>query len=531
MKTSTFISMVAAAAVVGLSLTGPARAEATDPKLGRVHFATSCVNGAADLFDRGMLYQHSFWYRESQREFQKALQADPGCAIAHWGMALSLLWNPLAPPPVKNLADGAKEIEAARAANARTERERDYIEALAAMYADYDKVDHRTRVLNYTNAMEKLAAKYPDDDEAHILYGIELVAAASPADKTYANQLKGAALLEAIWKRQPEHPGIAHYLIHLYDSPALAEKGVEAARRYAKVAPDAPHALHMPSHIFTRLGYWRDSIDSNIASARSAEAGKEAADQLHAMDYEVYAYLQLGQDAKAKSVADEMTRVAVSNETFLAAAYALSASPARYVVERGDWKEAAALAPRPGAAPHIVALTWLAKGLGSARSGDAAGAEAAAAKLTELRDQLRAKNDAYWAGQVDIQSGIVTAWAQLAKGDQAEALKTMADAADAEDKSDKHPVTPGQLTPARELYGAMLMQVGRPADALVAYEATMRKEPNRLNATLGAANAAQAAGDSAKARQYFAAAAALASDPSADRPEAIKARAFLASTK
>jgi hypothetical protein len=304
-------------------------AQEIDQKLGKVHFETSCLPEAAAAFDRGMLYQHSFWYRASQREFNKALAADPGCGIAYWGIALSLLWNPHLAPPAKNLADGAAMIAKGKEVGARTERERDYINALSAMYADFDKVDHHTRVLNYLKAMEQLAAKYPDDDEAQIGYAIALNVAASPSDKTYANQLKGAAILEKIWVRQPDHPGIAHYLIHLYDTPALAQKGIEAARRYAKVAPDAPHALHMPSHIFTRVGYWQESIDSNTASARSAAESKEPGDQLHAMDYEVYALLQLGQDARAKAVVEEMMTVQVPNGAFLAAAYALAASPAR----------------------------------------------------------------------------------------------------------------------------------------------------------------------------------------------------------
>ncbi len=347
-------------------------------KLGKVHFETSCSPEAAAAFDQGMLYQHSFWYRASQREFDKALQADPGCGIAWWGIALSLLWNPHIAPPAKNLAEGAAALAKAREVGARTARERDYIGALSAMYADFDKVDHRTRVLNYMNAMEQLAAKYPDDDEAQIDYAISLNVGASPTDKTYANQLKGAAILERIWDRQPEHPGIAHYLIHLYDTPALAERGITAARRYAKVAPDSPHALHMPSHIFTRVGLWRESIDSNIAAANSAKASNEAADQLlTSEDYEVYAYLQLGEDARAKAVIEEMTTVPVSNETFLAAAYALAASPARYLVERGDWKGAAALEVRPVPLPHIAAISWFAKGLGAARSGDTALAQKA----------------------------------------------------------------------------------------------------------------------------------------------------------
>ena len=511
-------------AVAGVSLSQPALAQAAGEALGKVHFETSCAPAAAAAFDRAMLFQHSFWYRSSQQAFDAALQADPGCAIAYWGIALSLLWNPHSAPPAKNLAEGAAALARGQQVGARPERERDYLAALSAMYADFNRVDHRTRVLNYMNAMEQLAAKYPDDDEAQIYYALALNVGASPADKTYANQLKGAAILEAIWARQPDHPGVAHYLIHLYDTPALAARGLQAARRYAQIAPNAPHALHMPSHIFTRVGDWQASIDSNVASARAAAADHETADQLHAMDYEVYAYLQLGQDARAKAVIDEM--VAAAGES-TAGLFALAASPARYAVERGDWAAASALEVRPSRAPYVTAISWFAKALGAARSGDPAQAQAAITQLAALRDQLRERKDAYWSEQVDIQSRIAAAWVQLATGRADEALRTMGDAADAEDKTEKSPVTPGPLAPARELYGAMLLQQGKAAAALAAFEATMRKEPNRLNATLGAADAANAAGDSAKARQYYAAAA-LASDPSVDRPDVAKARAFLA---
>jgi tetratricopeptide (TPR) repeat protein len=514
--------------LAGVSVSQYAGAQSNDQNLGRVHFENSCNPAASAAFDTGMLYQHSFWYRSSQRSFEQALKADPGCAIAYWGTALSLLWNPHAAPPVKNLAEGAAAIAKGREVGARTERERDYIEALAAMYTDYDKVDHRTRVLNYAKAMEQLAARYPDDDEAQIYYALALNVAALPGDKTYANQLKGAAILERIWARQPDHPGIAHYLIHLYDIPALAEKGLPAARHYAQVAPDAPHALHMPSHIFTRVGYWQESVDSNLAASRVAKADKEAHDQLHSMDYLVYAYLQMGQDEKAKAVIDEMSVVAGFAETFLAGPYALAASPARYAVERGDWHAAAALDVRPSPLPYVQALTWYAKGLGSARSGEPGQAEAAIAKLTAERDELRAKKDNYWPEQVDIQVRVVKAWTQFAAGRQDDAVQGLSEAADAEDRAEKHPVTPGALTPTRELLGSMLLQLGRNQEALMAFETVLRKEPRRLNATLGAAKAAEAAGDTAEARQYYAAAADIAADPSVTRPDVLAARAFLA---
>ena len=295
---------------------------------------------------------------------------------------------------------------------------------------------------------------------------------ANPADKTYANQLKGAAILEPIALRQPLHPGVAHYLIHLYDYPAIAFKGIEAARRYAKIAPDAPHALHMPSHIFTRVGYWNDSIASNVASAQSAKNSSDFSDELHAMDYLVYAYLQLGQDDKAKAVVDEMKTVTGFSETFIPGPYAEAASPARYALERGDWKAAEALTVRPTPLANVQAITYFARALGAARAGDPEAAKPDIAKLGELRDKLREAKDGYWSEQVDIQSQVASAWLLYAEGKKDDALKAMSDAADAEDRTEKHPVTPGGPKPARELYGEMLLDSGHAKEALTAFEAT-----------------------------------------------------------
>src|SRR5690349_3477608 len=413
------------AALASLSLVHPVLAQSDDDKLGKVHFETSCNAEAQKLFDRGMLYQHSFWYRASQKMFEDTLKADPTCSIAYWGIALSLLWNPHAAPPAKNLTAGASAIEKARTVGFKTEREQAYVDALAVMYRDYDKVDHRTRVVAYAKAMQGVAERYKDDDEAQIHYALALNTSASPADKTYANQLKGAAILEPIAIRQPQHPGVAHYLIHLYDYPPIAEKGLEAARRYAKVAPSAAHAQPMPSHIFTRVGYWKESISSNVESSRVAGADKEGHDQLHAMDYLVYAYLQLGQDKKAAAVIDEMKTVTGFTETFIAGPYALAASPARYAVERGDWKAAAALQVRPSPLAHVQAVTHFARALGAARSGNPEAAKADIAKLAELRDKLRDAKDAYWSEQVDIQRQVATAWLLYAEGKGADALNAM----------------------------------------------------------------------------------------------------------
>src|SRR5215470_8079140 len=347
MTTSASAIVAAVAATMSISLAHTALGQVDDGKLGKVHFETSCKPEAQKLFDQGMLYQHSFWYRASQKVFEDVLKADPECGIAYWGIALSLLWNPHAAAPPKNLAEGAAAIAKGQSVGAKTQRERDYIDALAVIYVDYDKLGHLPRTQAYAKAMEQVAQRYPNDDEAQIFYALALNTSAVASDKTYANQLKGAAILEPIFARQPQHPGVAHYLIHLYDYPPIAEKGLNAARLYAKIAPDAAHAQHMPSHIFTRVGYWQESIDSNKVAQRVAKDASDFHDQLHAMDYQVYAYLQLGQDGKAKAVLDEMPSVTGFTETFLVGPYALAVSPARYAIERGDWKAAASLEVRP----------------------------------------------------------------------------------------------------------------------------------------------------------------------------------------
>jgi hypothetical protein len=522
MRTALAITVTLSA---GLALAQPG--QAGDDKLGQVNFETSCKPEAQKLFNQGMLYQHSFWYRASQNVFEDVLKADPECGIAYWGIALSLLWNPHVAPPSKNLAEGAAAIAKGKSVGARTARERDYLDALGVMYADFDKVDHRTRIVAYAKAMEQLAQRYPNDDEAQIHYALALNTSASPADKTYASQLRGAAILEPISQRQPDHPGVAHYLIHLYDYPPIAEKGLDAARRYAKIAPAAAHAQHMPSHIFTRVGYWSESIASNAEAARVAKESRDFHDQLHAMDYQVYGYLQLGQDQKAKAVMDDATTVTGFTETFLPGPYALAISPARYAVERGDWKAASELQVRPSPLAQVQAITYFARALGAARSGNPDAAKADVAKLAELRDKLRDAKDAYWSEQVDIQRQVATAWVLYSEGKRDDALAAMSAAADAEDKTEKHPVTPGVPKPARELYGVMLLESGRPAEALAAYETTLKKEPNRLGATVGAAKAAEKAGDNAKAKEYYEKVVSIAGDADKSRTEVSEARAFL----
>ena len=524
-----FLLATSVASLVAFGPGTPVKAQDdTDQKLGKVHFATSCNDTAQRRFDRAMRYQHSFWYAESKEIYEEALKADPECAIAYWGIALALLNNPHGAVPKPNLPLGLAAIEKGQAVRAKTERERDYIDALSVMYVDYDKIPHQARVQSYLKKMAALAAKYPDDDEAQIFYAITLNVAASPADKTYANQLKGAAILEPIWQRQPQHPGIAHYLIHLYDYPPIADKGIPAALRYSKIAPNAPHAQHMPSHIFTRVGYWKESIAANLASVQAAMASKESGDQLHGQDYLVYAYLQLGQDAAARQVIDQVEATQPNPDVY-AGAFAQAASPARYMVERGDWKGAANLEVRPSKFPQTMAITYFARALGAARSGDPAAARADVAKLSDIRDSLREAKSDYWATQADVEAQVANAWVLYADGKYDDALKAMSAAADAEDKTEKSPVTPGSLAPARELYGFMLLDRGMAKEALAAFEATQAKEPNRFNGYAGAAKAAQALGDTAKAKANYEKLLALASGSDSDRPTLAAARSFVAS--
>ncbi|HEX2114104.1 MAG TPA: hypothetical protein VHM01_06835 [Alphaproteobacteria bacterium] len=516
-------------AAAALLATAPAFSQdAAEEQFGKVHFATSCNEVAQRRFDRGMRYQHSFWYRPARQIFEETLAADPECAIAHWGIALSLLENPHFPAPKENMQQGLAGLEKAKAMGAKTQRERDYIDALHVLYADHDKLPFAQRVQAHLKAMEALATRYPDDDEAQIAYAIMLNVGASPNDKTYANQLKGAAILEPIFQRQPRHPGVAHYLIHLYDYPPIAEKGLGAAKRYAEIAPAAPHAQHMPSHIFTRVGYWKESAETNAKSASAAKQGKEFHDQLHAMDYQVYAYLQLARDKQARDLVDEMITVTGYNPAVRTGPFAVAASQARYMVERGDWKGAAALEVQPSRFAYVDAITHFARALGAARSGNPDAAKADMARLAELRDRLREQKDVYWSEQVDIQWHVASAWVLHAEEKHDEALRTLSAAADAEDKTEKSIVTPGPLAPARELYGSMLLERGMVKEALTAFETTLGKEPNRLGATIGAAKAAEKAGDAAKAKQYYAKAVTLTEGSDTSRKEIADARAFVA---
>jgi hypothetical protein len=481
-------------------------------KYGIVTFATSCNADAQPIFTRAVTLLHSFEFGPAIDGFTSAAQKDPSCGMASWGAALAGWGNPFAAgtKPVRQLQAGAAAAERARAAGAKTERERAYIDAVSKLYDNIGTVDQRTRMLAYRDAMEKVAATYPDDTEASAFYALALASSADPTDKTYASQLKAGAILEKLWLAQPEHPGLAHYIIHSYDVPPLASRAVDAARRYGKIAPDAPHALHMPSHTFTRLGYWQDSIDTNLLSAAAARRNGATAEELHAMDYQTYAYLQTAQDGAARGVVDTLGGVAArldpaatgSAAPGVAGVFALAAIPARYALERGAWAEAARLEPRETTFLHADAMTWFARAIGAARGGDAATAAAAVEALQKISTRLNTANERYWAEQVAIQALDGAAWLALAERREADALDTMKSAVEREDRTEKNAITPGPLAPARELLGEMLLQLKRPQDALAEFEKTLAKEPNRFRSLSGAMDAALASGNRGSARRY-----------------------------
>ena len=508
---------------------------AGDPeKLGTVSFSTSCTPAVQNQFERGVAMLHSFWYEEAERTFKQVAQGDPGCAMAYWGVAMSYfhpLWDTRG-PDAATLKKGADAVEKAKSVNAKTERERDYVSAIEAFYRNSDKLDHRTRVLAYETAMERVYMRYPEDREAAAFYSLALLgtAAASPVDKTLARQKKAGAIAEKVFAAEPNHPGAAHYVIHAYDYPALAEKALPAARAYAKIAPDAPHALHMPSHIFTRLGLWQESIESNTASAAAAVKAGTPGEGLHASDYLEYAYLQTGQDEQAKALLDHMPANKSGLPSYFAGVYATATMPARYAIERHRWTEAAKLevpSDSPGGKlSWAEATVFYARALGSAQTSDMDGARQAIEKLQAVHDTLSNLQESYWAGQVEIQRREATGMLAFAQGEKDEAVELLRSAADMEDASEKHPVTPGPVKPARELLGELLLTIGRPPDALAAFESTLQSSPNRFNGLYGAAKAAQAIGQREKARQYFSSLLQV-SDPGSTRPELSTARSYL----
>lgn len=497
-------------------------------KLGQVQFPVSCSDEAQTQFNRAVALLHSFWYTEAVKGFTAVTETDQTCAMGYWGIAMSL-WYPLwQPPSDAMLKKGWSAVEQAVAVGGKTDRERHYIAAIEVFYKDADKLDHRTRALTYEKAMEQLYHRYRDDREAGVFYALALNATVSPNDKTYANQLKATAILEKVFEEQPEHPGVAHYLIHSYDYPPLADRGLDAARRYAKIAPSAPHALHMPSHIFTRLGLWQESIESNRGSATAAKAHNSTFEQLHALDYLAYAHLQQAQDLAAKRVLDERDATAQGDLENFAAAYAFAAIPARYTLERRRWSDATQLEPRPSKVKYTEAMTYFARAVGSARNGDVSKARADVDKLQSLQTALVEAKQTYWAEQVEIQRRVAGGWVARAEGQNDVALTLMREAAELEDSTEKHPVTPGPIFPAREMLGELLLELNHPEQALKEFETSRQREPNRFNGIYGAARAAELSGDRDKARQYYQSLIGLCEQADSERPELQQAKAFLA---
>jgi hypothetical protein len=486
----------------------------TGEKLGAVHFATSCNDVAQKDFNRALALLHSFDFGRAIQGFNAVLEEDATCAIAYWGIALSDWSNPFAPGQKDRgqLQLGRQNAEHGKELGAKTERERAYLAAVGKLYADFETTPQRLRLLAYRDAMGNVAAKYPADPEAQIFYALALAVAADPADNSYADRLKAGAILEKLFAGEPTHPGLAHYIIHAYDVPALAGRALVAAQRYAAIAPDAPHALHMPSHTFTRLGYWQESIDSNVAAAAAARRQGQTAEELHASDYETYAYLQTAQDQAAARIVNSLPQlearfdpkaVLIGAGPPVAGYFALAAIPARYALERQDWQQAEQLALRDTPFPYTDAMTWFARGLGAARLGHTAAANQAATALKSIQQRLLNANESYWARQVEIEQLAVVAWSALAAGEKEEALRQMQSAAELEDRTDKSAITPGPLSPARELLGEMLLELNEPARALVQFEATLQKEPRRFRSLYGAAHAAQLSGNRESSQRYF----------------------------
>ena len=494
--------------------------------LGEVHFPVSCTLEAQVAFDEAMKLQHSFWYQAAGEAFRRVRERDPTCVMAYWGEAMALLVNPFTVTTATNLRQGRAVLEEAQRIGARSEREAGFIAALSQLYGNDDPAMHRSRLEWYEQAMSRLYEQFPDDPEVGIHYALALAMAAPPTDKTYARQMRAAEILEQAWARQPQHPGIAHYLIHTYDTPALAARGVAAAERYAEIAADAPHALHMPSHIFTRIGRWEDSIETNRRSAETARARQAVFDEIHALDYMMYGYLQTGQIEAAGGVATDLGRFASWTAPAPIFAWALTVMPARFALERGAWEEAAALTPGQQTAPLVVANTHFARAVGMARTGRP---DVAAADIEALKAAAAAlrSSDAYWAEQTEILRLAAEAWVAFARTQDDQAVTTMHEAAEREGRTDKHPVTPGPLFPAREQLAEMLLIMGRYAEAQREYEAVQTTEPGRFRAVYGAARAAELGGDGEAARRHYAHLLDVAARAQPGLAEVEHARAFL----
>ena len=519
----------------------PAIDDTYGEQLGAVNFPVSCTEPAASDVLRGVALLHNMTYLGAETYFARAIDADPQCAMAYWGLAMTYV-HPLWPdaPPEAQFAEGLELLTTAQAIDNKTAREAAYIDAVQAYYRDGVKRTEAERLASFEAGWKRLYEEYPDDPEAAAFYALALMATAGLGDQGRVIRTEAGEIVEDLLAEVPQHPGAHHYIIHAYDTPSFAEQALAVARNYAKVAPDLPHALHMPTHIFTRLGLWPESIEWNRRSAAAALTGLNAeiisSEYLHALDYLVYAYLQIGADEQAAELVELVLALEgpYGKMSRSVSAYALAAIPARYALEHRQWAEAAALEARVPAsfswdanfAPY-EALSWFAIGIGAARNGDSDGAREAAMQLQRLRDQVQSAGNSYWATQIEVQRLSVNAWLALADGNADQAMQVMRQAADLEASTDKHAVTPGEILPAQELLGDMLLEFDQPAAALTAYETALARGPNRFNAIYGAAVAADATGNAAQARQYYQALSDMCADAETDRPRLAAARARL----
>jgi tetratricopeptide (TPR) repeat protein len=507
--------------------------ELTSKQLGTVNFPVSCSAQAQKTLERGVAMLHSFWYEESIKAFQQAAKEDPSCAMAHWGIAMSLwhqLWNR---PDQATIKQGLAEAEEAEALHAKTQREREYIAAIKAFYSDSSKLDHEARATAYSQAMEKVYLDYPKDREAAAFYALSLLASEPEDDRNYINRKKAAAILEKLFAEEPDHPGAAHYLIHTYDLPSMARLGLPAAERYAKIAPAAPHALHMPSHIFARLGMWQEDIASNLASIAASRRDIAlhmggGSHQFHAMAFLFYAYLQCGEEAKAKQLIVELKAMPPTQNM-----YGMNFDPrladltefeAFYPLELHHWAEAAALTPEPGAEPGDEAMIYWARAIGKAHTGDVAGAKKDLAEIASLKQDLLAEKRKGPAEAVDGNLRQAQAWIYHAEGKNDLAISTLAALAK-EEEGDREP---DQGLAAREMLGDLQLELKRPQEALEDYELDLKLNPNRFDALYGAAQAAEMAGKSAQADTYYAQLVKTCAGSDSDRPELSRAKALLA---
>jgi tetratricopeptide (TPR) repeat protein len=516
---------------------------ASGSQLGSLNFMVSGTEKIKADFNLGVKLLHSFEYDEAEKAFAKVIDEEPGSAMAYWGVAMSNFHPLWSPPTQEELRKGSKAVEIAKSIDGKTKREEAYINAIASFYEDWEKTDHRTRCLRFEKSMKELNTAYPDDKETAIFYALSLDAAADPADKTYSKQKKAGAILNALYPGQPDHPGIIHYIIHSYDSPELAELALPAARRYASVAPSSAHALHMPSHIFTRLGLWDECIKSNLQSASSAQCYAKSAgikghydEEMHALDYLMYAYLQKGDNKHAMEQLDYLNAIEEVQPFNFKVAYAFASIPSRYVFENKNWKDAANLEVHfPNASwndyPWQKAIVNFTRLMGCIHSSDLVSANKELKELNGIHQKLVDQKDAYKANQVAIQIRASEAWIRYKEGKNNEAISLMKEAAEMEDKTEKHPVTPGEVIPARELLGDLFIEMNKPAEAFDAYEADIKKHPNRFNGVYGAAFAAEKSGNSSRAKFYYEQLLSLAKNTNSDRKELKLAEQFVKGNK